>query len=58
LPSLAGVQIVNWEKFPPWPFQRLKDMQGKDTGIVAVCAPFTEDYYQVRAHPMLDPTGV
>jgi len=37
---------MNWEKVPPWPFQRLRSMQRRDVGLVAVCGPFSDQHYQ------------
>ena len=46
-----GIKIANWEKYPPWPFQKLKNMQGKEVGIIGVSAPMVSinDYYTVRS---------
>jgi len=35
-----------WEKHPPWPFQKIRDGLNRETGVIAVSAPFTDDYYQ------------
>ena len=45
-----GIKIAMWEKFPPWPFQKLKNMQGKQVGIIGVAAPMVSinDYHRVR----------
>ena len=43
------------EDYPPYPFQRIKRVTGKDTGVMAIIAPFYDlDYYKVkleRRHP-------
>ena len=37
------------EDYPPYPFQRIKRVTGKDTGVMAIIAPFYDlDYYKVR----------
>jgi len=37
------------EDNPPYPFQRIKRVDGKDTGVLAIIAPFYDlDYYKVR----------
>lgn len=36
------------EEYPPYPFQRIKRVTGKDTGVMAIIAPFYDlDYYKV-----------
>lgn len=36
------------EDNPPYPFQRIKRVDGKDTGVMAIIAPFYDlDYYKV-----------
>lgn len=36
------------EENPPYPFQRIKHVDGKDTGVIAIIAPFYDlDYYKV-----------
>ena len=43
----SGIRISNWEASLPWPFQRLKALVGsKDTGVVALCAPLSDEYYR------------
>lgn len=37
------------EDWPPYPYQRIKSEDGKDTGVVALIAPFYDlTYYRVR----------
>uniref|UniRef100_A0A061S389 Glycosyl transferase family 1 domain-containing protein n=1 Tax=Tetraselmis sp. GSL018 TaxID=582737 RepID=A0A061S389_9CHLO len=40
-----GYYIVGWVKQPPWPFQKIHDRNGRDTGVVGLCAPFIKYYY-------------
>lgn len=36
------------EDYPPYPYQRIKSEDGKDTGVVALIAPFYDlTYYRV-----------
>ena len=38
------------EDNPPYPFQRVKRVDGKDTGVLAIIAPFYDlDYYKVTS---------
>jgi hypothetical protein len=40
------------EEVPPYPFQRIRRIDGRDTGVLAIIAPFYDlDYYRVRAQP-------
>jgi len=41
-----GYLVAYWEKFPPWPFQKIRDARGKETGIIALSAPLVDDYYK------------
>lgn len=44
-----GFHLSYMEPDPPYPFQRIKTEDGKDTGIVALIAPFYDtNYYKVR----------
>ena len=39
------------EDYPPYPYQRIKSEDGKDTGVVALIAPFYDlTYYRVSSH--------
>lgn len=46
-----GLFLGGWGKNPPWPFQVITDRQGKDSGAVALCAPFIKYYYNVSRFP-------
>lgn len=41
-----GFLVSYWEKNPPWPFQKIRDARGRETGIIALSAPLVDDYYQ------------
>mmetsp|Transcript_32686 Transcript_32686/g.84717 ORF Transcript_32686/g.84717 Transcript_32686/m.84717 type:complete len:472 (-) Transcript_32686:1126-2541(-) len=43
-----GLFLGGWGKNPPWPFQVITDRQGKDSGAVALCAPFIKYYYNAE----------
>ena len=44
-----GYHLSYMEDNPPYPFQRVKRVDGKDTGVLAIIAPFYDrDYYKVR----------
>lgn len=44
-----GFHLSFMEDNPPYPFQRIKHVDGKDTGVMAIIAPFYDlDYYKVR----------
>lgn len=37
------------EDYPPYPYQRIKNEEGLDVGVVALIAPFYDlTYYRVR----------
>lgn len=43
-----GYHLSFMEENPPYPFQRIKHVDGKDTGVMAIIAPFYDlDYYKV-----------
>ena len=43
-----GYHLSYMEDNPPYPFQRIKKVDGKDTGVLAIIAPFYDlDYYKV-----------
>ena len=42
------------EEVPPYPYQRIKRIDGRDTGALAIIAPFYDlDYYRVGAGGLL-----
>ncbi|EIE22764.1 hypothetical protein COCSUDRAFT_47685 [Coccomyxa subellipsoidea C-169] len=42
-----GFHLSFMEENPPYPFQRIKHVDGKDTGVIAIIAPFYDlDYYK------------
>lgn len=42
-----GYHLSYMEDNPPYPFQRVKRVDGKDTGVLAIIAPFyDQDYYK------------
>ena len=44
-----GYHLSYMEDYPPYPFQRIKRVTGKDTGVMAIIAPFYDlDYYKVN----------
>lgn len=53
-----GYHLSYMEDNPPYPFQRVKRVDGKDTGVLAIIAPFyDQDYYKVRCpHREMLPT--
>ena len=45
-----GYHLSYMEDYPPYPYQRIKSEDGKDTGVVALIAPFYDlTYYRVCA---------
>ncbi len=43
-----GYHLSYMEDYPPYPYQRIKSEDGKDTGVVALIAPFYDlTYYRV-----------
>lgn len=44
---------------PPYPFQRIRRIDGRDTGVIAIIAPFYDlDYYRVStAYGALSDSG-
>ena len=52
-----GYHLSYMEDYPPYPYQRIKSEDGKDTGVVALIAPFYDlTYYRVCVlvyHPVL-----
>ena len=45
-----GFHLSYMEDYPPYPYQRIKNEEGKDTGVVALIAPFYDlTYYRVHA---------
>ena len=43
-----GFHLSYMEDYPPYPYQRIKSEDGKDTGVVALIAPFYDlTYYRV-----------
>ncbi|CAL5220174.1 g2142 [Coccomyxa viridis] len=45
-----GYHLSYMEDYPPYPFQRIKRVTGKDTGVMAIIAPFYDlDYYKGEA---------
>lgn len=57
-----GFHLSFMEDNPPYPFQRIKRVDGKDTGVIAIIAPFYDlDYYKVSpvSHPcLINPRGI
>ena len=46
-----GFHLSYMEDYPPYPYQRIKNEEGKDTGVVALIAPFYDlTYYRVHAY--------
>ncbi|CAL8470763.1 g10305 [Coccomyxa elongata] len=44
-----GFHLSFMEDNPPYPFQRIKHVDGKDTGVMAIIAPFYDlDYYKAE----------
>ena len=42
------------EDYPPYPYQRIKSEDGKDTGVVALIAPYYDlTYYRVSVMHIL-----
>ena len=49
-----GFHLSYMEDYPPYPYQRIKSEDGKDTGVVALIAPFYDlTYYRVSCKPCL-----
>jgi hypothetical protein len=47
-PSAKHGFFLEWAtQSPPWPLQKIKDKQGRDTGIIGINAPFIKYYYNV-----------
>ena len=47
-----GYHLSYMEEVPPYPYQRIRRIDGRDTGVLAIIAPFYDlDYYRVRAPP-------
>ena len=47
--NVPGFHLSYMEDYPPYPYQRIKSEDGKDTGVVALIAPFYDlTYYRVR----------
>lgn len=45
-PSAKHGFFLEWAtQSPPWPLQKIKDKQGRDTGIIGINAPFIKYYY-------------
>jgi hypothetical protein len=44
--QVPGFRIANPERYPPFPFRKVK-ARGQDTGIIVVSAPFADEYYLV-----------
>ena len=43
-----GFHLSYMEDYPPYPYQRIKSEDGKDTGVIALIAPFYDlTYYRV-----------
>ena len=43
-----GFHLSYMEDYPPYPYQRIKSEDGKDTGVIALIAPFYAlTYYRV-----------
>ena len=43
-----GLHLSYMEEVPPYPYQRVKRIDGRDTGVLAIIAPFYDlDYYRV-----------
>ena len=45
-----GFHLSYMEDYPPYPYQRIKSEDGKDTGVVALIAPFYDLTYYRASH--------